>query len=261
MKIGRRNLSKVVSAVFDKRHYKAIKNMICSCNNFRDFFSRYFFASGNYPAKINITANRRELNINVYSYHDILTINEVFFREDYYAEDNVQVIVDIGSNIGISALYFLTRNDRCKCYLFEPVDSNLTRLKKNLKDFISRIEVCNIAVWNCNKTLKFAVEETGRYGSLITPPLNEISTINVNCVHINNILADILAKNKFIDILKIDTEGVEIDTVKAIKNEYLQRIRLIYIEAHPTSALLDKNMFAQYFNGGIYVMKNKKLFM
>ena len=43
--------------------------------------------------------------------------------------------VDFGSNIGISALYFLTRNPSVQVYLFEPVPSNIERLRENLKGY------------------------------------------------------------------------------------------------------------------------------
>ncbi len=44
-----------------------------------------------------------------------------------------RVVVDIGSNIGISALYFLTRNPACRCWLYEPVPRNVERLRANLR--------------------------------------------------------------------------------------------------------------------------------
>jgi len=44
---------------------------------------------------------------------------EIFCRLDYLAKTDIKVVVDIGSNIGISALYFLSRNKQAKCYLFE----------------------------------------------------------------------------------------------------------------------------------------------
>ncbi len=46
------------------------------------------------------------------------------------APRDISVVVDFGSNIGISALYFLTRNQDIKVYLFEPVPQNILRLKK-----------------------------------------------------------------------------------------------------------------------------------
>ena len=63
-------------------------------------------------------------DMTLYSCHDILTVNEIFCRNDYPASQDLRVVVDIGSNIGISAAYFLTRNNQVRCYLFEPDPKN-----------------------------------------------------------------------------------------------------------------------------------------
>ena len=46
----------------------------------------------------------------LHSSHDMFTVNEVFCREDYACGPGIRTVVDVGSNIGISALYFLTRD-------------------------------------------------------------------------------------------------------------------------------------------------------
>ena len=68
-----------------------------------------------------------------FSHHDLITIIECFGKLDYKAPKNLSVVIDFGSNIGISALYFLTRNEGVKVYLFEPVPRNVERLKKIAK--------------------------------------------------------------------------------------------------------------------------------
>ena len=42
----------------------------------------------------------------------------------------LRVVVDVGSNIGISALFFLTRNSSCRMWLYEPVPRNVERLRR-----------------------------------------------------------------------------------------------------------------------------------
>ena len=82
----------------------------------------------------------------LFSSHDMVTVNEVFCREDYRAGPELEVVVDIGSNIGISALYFLTRSHRARVWLYEPVPANVERLRANLARFEGRWRLDQAAV-------------------------------------------------------------------------------------------------------------------
>jgi FkbM family methyltransferase len=159
--------------------------------------------------------------------HDLLTVNEVFCRLDYSAPDDVAVVVDVGANIGISALYFLTRNAESRCYLYEPVPLNVERLERNLTAFRRRYVLRQAAVWDRGGTVAFGVESTGRYGGIgVAAPRQ----VEVDCLPVNQVLEDVLAQEERIDVLKIDTEGAELATVAAIRPDLLERISLIYFE-------------------------------
>ena len=80
-----------------------------------------------------------KIGLNVYSYYDMLTINEMFCRLDYRSDDTNRVVVDFGSNIGNSAACFLMRSADPHVYLFEPARGfNIERLRRNLKPFEGR---------------------------------------------------------------------------------------------------------------------------
>ena len=239
MTIGDRNIKKVIKALFQKQHYIAFFNMLLIYPNFIDSFKRYFLNKGIYPCKINIRTPLGKINPIIYSYYDILTVNEIFCRKDYKANKDIKVVVDIGSNIGLSALYFLTKNKYVKCYLYEPVPMNVKRLIKNLGNFIERYKLYDIAVYNETGIKKFGIEQTGRYCGLHR---NTDSYIDVKCVHINDVLKDVLNKEKKIDILKIDIEGDEINVIKSIQKEFLYKINNIFLEIDP-KIKLDKNFF------------------
>ena len=114
MKVGKRGLNQVIKAFFEWRHYTALVNMFIIYPDFWNSFKRYFMGNGTYPFNINIRTPLGVISPKIYSYHDMLTVNEIFCREDYRTGSECRVIVDIGSNIGISALYFLTRKDGCR---------------------------------------------------------------------------------------------------------------------------------------------------
>ena len=163
-----------------------------------------------------------------YTHHDIFTVQEVFGREDYRAGDDLRVVVDIGSNIGISALYFLTRNRDARCYLYEPVPRNVERLRANLTGLRGPLRDGRGGRGGRRRTVQFTVEPFGRYGGIgvagerahrgaragVSP------TCSTRCS----------TREGPIDLLKIDTEGAELETVRAIRPDQLDRIETICFE-------------------------------
>jgi FkbM family methyltransferase len=160
--------------------------------------------------------------------HDLLTLNEVFFRHDYDVQGNENVIVDFGSNIGISGLYFITHAPKSHIFLFEPVPFNVQRLKEQLAGFETRFTLSEGAVGTLQGFVDFGVEESGRYGGI--GKLHR-STINVPCHTANSVLDAILQSRPMIDLLKVDIEGSEQAVIRGIHPELARRVRVIYAEA------------------------------
>jgi FkbM family methyltransferase len=247
MLLGNRNMKQILGAVLGKQHYIALINMARNYPEFWQNIFRYLTGSGQYPYKIFIRTPEGIISPTLYSHHDLLTVNEIFCRCDYFANKNDKIIVDFGSNIGISALYFLTRSKESKCYLYEPYERNIVKLRKNLTGFDERYILAEKAVSNEVGKVEFGIEPTGRYGGI---GIKTGQIITVDCLDVNNVLAEILEKEQIIDILKIDTEGVEIRTVEAIKHELAKRIRKVYIEAHPERSL-QATLFWQKQSGSV----------
>src|SRR6266516_129528 len=116
------------------------------CPDFRDVARRYLLGGGTYPYRCRLRTPLGRAEPTLYSHHDVWTVVEIFCREDYRASPSTEVVVDIGSNIGISALYFLTRNQACRCHLYEPDPRNCARLKENLAPFADRWQLQEVAV-------------------------------------------------------------------------------------------------------------------
>ena len=231
---NRRSLSQIEMALFGRQHYIALWNMLLNYPSFFSIFIHYLTGIGKYPSKVSIRSPVGIITPTLYSHHDLLTVNEIFCRHDYLATRDIKVVVDLGSNIGISALYWLTRNHSSKCYLYEPDERNIVRLKLNLKGFEDRYIIHNNAVSDQSGKLEFGRESTGRYGGL---GIETGNVITVDCLEINSVIENILQQNESIDILKIDTEGVELKTVTALKPKYAKKIKRIYIEAEPDTAI------------------------
>ena len=225
--LGGRSLRLIIESAFEPQHYRALAGMVRRYPAFPVVAKRYFVGGGSYPYPCRIRTPTGTIAPLAYSHHDIFTVHEIFGREDYRAGDELKVAVDIGSNIGISALYLLTRNRRSRCYLYEPVPRNVERLQSNLSGYESRYQLEQVAVAQEGGVVDFTVEPTGRYGGI---GIDGREQIQVRCRAIAEVLDEVLAQEPTIDLLKVDTEGAELETIRALSPDHLARIRTICFE-------------------------------
>jgi FkbM family methyltransferase len=192
------------------------------------FARSYLFDGGTYPSTCPLRTPLGVVRPTVYSHHDVLTVNEIFCRGDYRVPDDCRVVVDVGSNIGLSALYFLTRNEKVRTHLFEPDPRNVGRLRQNLEPFAGRWTVEETAIGDQNGIVSFGRDwGAGRYGAVGSPHGEQLS---VRCRHVNDMLRAVLQAEGRIDLLKIDTEGSENTIVSAIDQSLLGEVRGICFE-------------------------------
>lgn len=225
--LGHRTLKRVVRAIFQRRNYRALKNSLLKYERPFDGLCRYLFQVGRYPVTMPIRTPLGVVRPVIYSHHDMLTISEVFCREDYECSERIRTVVDIGSNIGISALYFLTRDSEAFVYLFEPQPVNCQKLLKNLEHFRGRYEFHPIAIALWDGEAEMGFEDTGRYGGIGT---GHETQIRIPCREVGGVLRGILEKRGEIDVLKIDTETLEEEILAAIPGDVLRSIKQIYVE-------------------------------
>jgi FkbM family methyltransferase len=226
-------------------NYVALARMFRVCEDPVAAASRYFLGRGDFPCTVRVRTPSGSQEMTLFHRHDAITMHEIFCREDYKSTPPPKVVVDIGSNIGISALYFLTRSPETFCELYEPDPLNVQKLEVNLRGFGGRFSLHETAVADRAGTLLFTREPTGRYGRLEPASTGQsgvstnepdsgdsaISTaIEVRVEHVNTVLEDAIARHGEIDLLKIDTEGSELATVHSIDPALLARVRRIVIE-------------------------------
>jgi FkbM family methyltransferase len=189
---------------------------------------RYLSGRGDYPWSCGLRTPLGTVHPELYSQHDVVTVNEIFCREDYRAGRGLGLVVDVGSNIGLSALYFLTRDPGVRVRCFEPVPRNVERLRANLADFAGRWTVEEVAVDAQAGEASFGDEPYGRYGAIDLPGARHTFPVQVR--GIADVVDEALEGAERIDVLKIDTEGAELRTVQAIRSDQLARIGTIYFE-------------------------------
>ena len=234
--MSRHSIKSFSAALFKKPFYLALINIFIFFKSPLEVLIRYVFEVGNYPKQFFVRTPLGLQCATAFSHHDLITLIECFGKLDYRAPKNISVVVDFGSNIGISALYFLTRNSSIKVYLFEPVPRNIERLRDNLKGFENRYELKECAVGMEEGQLDFACEDTGRHGGLIKGGQPHFSQwdpekiITVKVVSANQVLGEVLNQHDFVDIVKIDVEGYENKILSHLRTDILSRLGRIYAE-------------------------------
>jgi FkbM family methyltransferase len=250
-----RPLSMVLKEAVEPRNYLATARMMRRLVRPIEGSRRYLLGQGTYPYVCELRTPCGPVSPTLYSHHDMWTVNEVFCREDYATGPDARTIVDIGSNIGVSALYFLTRSRHSRIWLFEPVPRNVDRLRANLAGFEGRWKLREAAVAQDSGSDVFGVEDSGRYGGI---GVDTGRMINVTCVGINDVLEEVLDAAPVVDVLKIDTEGSELEILQAIRPELLIRVRTAYLEVErqPESA---PEAFESAFHNQTWVLRNRTL--
>jgi FkbM family methyltransferase len=223
-----RRLARIAAAVTDTRQAKAATEAFRTLAQPVDFLWRYVTGRGSYPTNISIRTPSGNISPTLYSWHDTRTIHEIFLARDYRTDERPKVIVDFGSNIGLSAAYFLSRNAENRIHLFEPVPRNVERLRHNLAPFVGRYVLSEVAVGLENGKVNFGIEETGRYGGVGLPTRDSIT---VDCVDSNEVVGDIIAKRGHIDVLKVDIETLEHAIVRRLTPALAASIGLLLVEA------------------------------
>lgn len=225
--IHHRSWRAILGAPLQQRHWNALGNIVRGADDPFEFVVRYLSHLGEYPAEIRVKTSSGPLDVQVYSGEDIQTINEIFFRDDYPMQGDEKIVVDFGSNIGISTLWWTNRSADAFCYLFEPVPMNIERLQRQLDGMEDRYRLSPVAVGTEEGRVSFGWEPSGRYGGIGRATG---TTIEVPCVDSNAVLAEIVARHGRIDILKIDIETMEKIVTERIPEDLRRSIDRIYVE-------------------------------
>ena len=176
---------------------------------------------------------------------DEWVIDEVF-KDQVYAIDLPEppkIIVDIGANIGVSAIYFAKKYPDAKIYAFEPQSENYHLMLLNVIHYPNIIP-SRYAIYDERGTFKlFAAAESHKHGYSLLG--RDSPHEPVECIP----LPDWMAENKIdrIGLLKIDCEGVENKIFQSL-GPALDKIHAVVGEIHgadnwPLVDLLNRSGF------------------
>lgn len=153
------------------------------------------------------------------------SINELFIEKVYSFQrvGNCPVIIDCGSNIGLSIIFFKKYYPNAHVIGFEPDDEIYKIAQKNLSFYkYDNVKLHQKAVWTKNGQLQF--EKLGSLSGHITD-IEGNDNINVEAIR----LADLL--NTKVDFLKIDIEGAEYEILLDCRDK-LNNVENLFIEYH-----------------------------
>ncbi len=165
---------------------------------------------------------------------DFLTVlyREIFLENQYYfiSEKKSPFIIDCGSNIGISVLYFKMLYPNSRIITFEPGEEAYLCLEENVKNNTpGSVKNYRAAISGKEGKIDFFYDKE-RVGSL------EMSTFHDRMPRqMRRVDSYVLSKfiNEDVDFLKIDIEGAEIDVLEELKaSKKLDFVRQMVVEYH-----------------------------
>ncbi len=158
------------------------------------------------------------------------------FRDQCYRPipgiNEVKLVVDIGSNIGLSAIYFRMVYPSASIIAFEPDDRAFSVLEQNVR-ILGNCEAYPYALSELDRqSLLYlgdsSVNSTIKRGERGNQPMRTIDLRNAQ-----EMLSTVC--HGPIDILKIDTEGEELPILRSLAGSVLSSVQVIYLEFHSHS--------------------------
>ncbi len=166
----------------------------------------------------------RDLTLQVTDMLSVAWQVQEFFVEErlkFTATGPRPVIIDCGSNVGISVLYQRRMHPDAQITCFEPDPAVFACLQENLRaNGVNGVDCRREAVWVHNDGVTFSSE--GADGGSISGTGVKVPSVR---------LRQILEQHAHIDLLKVDIEGAETEVLLDCA-EALERVRFLYVEFH-----------------------------
>jgi FkbM family methyltransferase len=141
----------------------------------------------------------------------------------------VKVIVDIGANIGAFAVYFKNMHPDANIFCFEPNHSSFELLVDNTS-YLPGIQCYNYGLYDIESVVRLYKGNIDCISDSIFPNENVSSSFSeVELKSASKALAGL--QIGAIDILKIDTEGCEVNILRNLV-PWLASVKAVYIEYH-----------------------------
>lgn len=142
-------------------------------------------------------------------------------------KDDIHSIVDLGGNVGMSVVYWLTQYRNAEITVFEPHPAHGAQLRRNIRLNTANEDVCRLMPYAAGtKDAMMSLNDRGSASSLVTERRPGEPTFEVKVVDLFMLLG-----GRQIDIFKMDIEGGEYPLLEDPRFERLN-IRHLIMEWH-----------------------------
>jgi len=165
--------------------------------------------------------------------HEIFRLNEIFNDQEYSLPENMtyrtpMTIVDVGANVGAFAIYGKMLGFCNVIHCFEPAPASVSLLRDNLKSIPgTHIYPCGLSDHQGSAMMRINPYSTGQ--NSIKFGDDDFDLVEIELRNAASLFEELNVDH--IDILKIDTEGCEIEILEALRDRY-DDIDYIMVEYH-----------------------------
>lgn len=181
---------------------------------------------------------------------DIRVFKQIFVDNEYDSlnlPETANTIVDLGANIGLSALFFVKKYPNAHIVAVEPDTVNFEFMKRNLEDYSNHVALLQAAIWPSDGEVSLVEHDESNEGlgawGYRTETLTESAEASVSAISIPTLMNQF--SMDFIDILKVDIEGAEYELFEKDYESWLDKVGMIIIETHdrfkPNSEAMVRN--------------------
>jgi len=214
------------------------------------------------------TAKIGRYTVSYFNKKELKNLKEEIFQNEIYSVDLNREkgrkisILDVGSYIGLSVIYFKNRYPDSNIACFEPNPNVLPLLKENIfYNNLEDVKIHSVAIAKDSGQKKFYIDRSGRkafstasFRKNAWNGKQESTAIEVNTAPLSKYV------NGRIDLVKMDIEGAEQEVLKELQEKACYKyIENIIIEYHPIKGqninnivkiLKDGNFTLSYYQDG-----------
>jgi len=181
-------------------------------------------------------------------------------REMALRPEEVRTVLDIGANVGATALYFARLFPNAQIYAFEPAPDNFAVLERNIANS-DRIRGFNFGLGAQDAALElFHSDNPINFGGYSLHPAGSDTSkkLRIRIRNAASVLAELSLEE--IDVVKIDTEGAEWDILTAFPEGILRTAQYITGELHGNKDFALLEYLSRWFDVGMRKKLSSRLF-
>ena len=236
-----------------KKKWKRYSAILREVKNWPSYFS---FKSGLNGGKSFLFSLRHGMKIEV-DRNMLGPFRECFFDRQYtehpFTADlpSNPVILDVGANVGFAALSFFYKYPDATIHSFEPMPYCIGRIEKYKKEFPQfQWTLYPQGFWSHDGEVEIFTQSSDGFSTT--------SGISAGSDNLQKIKIKVMSPDTFfdnhpgivIDLVKMDCEGAEYETLFNMNTHHLQRIQRIAMETHRTGKYFTSDMVSFLENHG-----------